>query len=513
MKLSRRSTLATGAAVGALALSHQAPRAQTPPRVLRIVSPWEITGLDPVRSGYVFARMQVLETLIGADDGGIPVPELAESWSLSDDRLTWRFVLRAGAKFHDGTPVDADAVVRSLERARRPPAILASAPIAAIAAESGAVTIRTQQPFLSLPSFLAHHSAVILAPGSHDDAGAVKSIIGSGPYRVTELTPPQRCDVVRFDGWWGKPPAIERASYLAVGRGETRAAMAESGQAEMVTTLAPETVDRLKRQAQLDVQVIPIPRTRVLKLDCGSPFFSDLRVRKAISAALDRTGMATALLRSPPSAANQLFPPALSGWHLPGVAAPERDIGRARALLAEAGWRPGADGILARDGRAFSVTLRTFSDRPELPVLATAMQAQLRDAGIEVKVAIVNSSEIPAGHRDGTLQMALLARNFSLVPDPLGTMLQDFGPQGGDWGAMNWSNAELNGALGALAGIADPAERARLRRRVAEILDAELPVIPVAWYDYPVAVNRRLAGVRIDPFELSYHLAEMRWAG
>jgi peptide/nickel transport system substrate-binding protein len=513
MKLSRRSTLATGAAVGALALSHQAPRAQTPPRVLRIVSPWEITGLDPVRSGYVFARMQVLETLIGADDGGIPVPELAESWSLSDDRLTWRFVLRAGAKFHDGTPVDADAVVRSLERARRPPAILASAPIAAIAAESGAVTIRTQQPFLSLPAFLAHHSAVILAPGSHDDAGAVKSIIGSGPYRVTELTPPQRCDVVRFDGWWGKPPAIERASYLAVGRGETRAAMAESGQAEMVTTLAPETVDRLKRQAQLDVQVIPIPRTRVLKLDCGSPFFSDLRVRKAISAALDRTGMATALLRSPPSAANQLFPPALSGWHLPGVAAPERDIGRARALLAEAGWRPGADGILARDGRAFSVTLRTFSDRPELPVLATAMQAQLRDAGIEVKVAIVNSSEIPAGHRDGTLQMALLARNFSLVPDPLGTMLQDFGPQGGDWGAMNWSNAELIGALDALAAIADPAERTRLRRRVAEILDAELPVIPVAWYDYPVAVNRRLAGVRIDPFELSYHLAEMRWAG
>lgn len=513
MKLSRRTALAIGAASGALAISRQDARAQASPRVLRIVSPWEITGLDPVRSGYVFARMQVLETLIGADDGGVAVPELAQSWSLSDDRLTWRFVLRAGATFHDGTPVNADAVVRSLERARRAPAILASAPVAAIAADGGAVVIRTERPFLSLPAFLAHHSAVILAPGAHDDTGAVKAIIGSGPYRVTELTPPQRLDVARFDGWWGKAPAIERASYLAVGRGETRAAMAESGQAEIVTTLAPETVDRLKRQAQLDVRVIPIPRTRILKLNCGSPFFSDLRVRKAISAALDRPGMAAALLRSPPSAANQLFPPGLSEWHLAGAAAPTRDLGRAKALLAEAGWRPGADGTLAKDGRSFSVTLRTFSDRPELPVLATAMQAQLREVGIDVKVAIVNSGEIPAGHRDGTLEMALLARNFSLVPDPLGTMLQDFGPQGGDWGAMNWSNAELNAALEALAGVADPAERARMRRRVAEIIDAELPVIPVAWYDYPVAVNRRLAGVRVDPFELSYHLAEMRWTG
>lgn len=513
MDLTRRSALAAGTAAGALALAPQAPRAQTGPRVLRIVSPWEITGLDPARSGYVFARLQVLETLVGADDGGVTVPELAQSWSLSDDRLTWRFVLRAGATFHDGTAVDAAAVIRSLERARRAPGILANAPVAAIAAEGGAVVIRTERPFNSLPAFLAHHTTVILAPAGQDEAGAVKSIIGSGPYRVTELTPPQRVDVARFDGWWGKAPAIERASYLAVGRGETRAAMAESGQAEFVTTLAPETVDRLKRQAQLDVRILPIPRTRVLKLNCGSPFFSDLRVRKAISAALDRPGMATALLRSPPSAANQLFPPGLSQWHLAGVPAPTRDLARARALLAEADWRPGADGILLREGRAFSVTLRTFSDRPELPVLATAMQAQLREVGIDVKVAIVNSGEIPAGHRDGTLEMALLARNFSLVPDPLGTMLQDFGPQGGDWGAMNWSSAELIGALDALAGVADPAERARLRRRVAEILDAELPVIPVAWYDYPVAINRRVAGVRVDPFELSYHLAEMRWAG
>lgn len=513
MKTSRRSLIAGGAFGGALGLHAPALRAQSQPRVLRVVAPWEITGLDPARAGYVFGRMQVAETLVGADDGGMAVPQLARSWTLSEDRLTWRFILQPNARFHDGSPVTAVAVVQALERARRAPAMLSNVPIASIVAEDGAVAIRTDKPFLSLPAFLAHQSVLILAPASYDDAGAVKAVIGTGPFRITEMLAPQRFDVARFDDWWGPRPAIERASYLAVGRGETRAAMAESGQAEFVSTLAPETIDRLKRQSALDVRVVPIPRTRVVKLNCGSPFFADLRVRQAVSIALDRVGMATALLRSPPSAASQLFPPSLSDWHLPNLGGPVRDVARAKALLAQAGWQPGGDGILTRDGKTFSVTLRTFSDRPELPVLATAMQAQLREVGIDMRVAIVNSGEIPAGHRDGTLEMALLARNFSLVPDPLGTMLQDFGPQGGDWGAMNWSNAELNEGLAALSSVVRSEDRLRLRRRIAEILDAELPVLPIAWYDYPVAINRRVSNVRIDPFELSYHLSEMKWAG
>jgi len=144
--------------------------------------------------------------------------------------------------------------------------------------------------------------------------------------------------------------------------------------------------------------------------------------------------------------------------------------------------------------------------------MAAAIQAQLRAVGIDMRIAIVNSGEIPAGHRDGTLELALLARNFSLVPDPLGTLLQDYGPTGGDWGAMNWSNADLTRTLEALGSASDPGERARLRAAAARVLHAELPSIPIAWFDYGVAANRRLAGVSIDPLELSYRLSAMRWA-
>jgi len=508
--------LACLAALAALLVTSPTARGQTSPddaQTLRIVAPWEIAGLDPGRSGYIFARLQVAETLVTADDGGRPLPSLAHDWTLSDDRLVWRFHLRDGATFHDGAPVTAEAVAGALVRSRAMPAgVLRNAPIAEIRPDGDAVVIRTERPFLSLPAFLAHASTIVLAPASYDEAGAVVRIIGSGPYRTTLVEPPLRVEIERFPAWRDGAPFIGRASYLAVGRGETRAAMAESGQADLVYVLAPETVDRLRRNARLSVTVVPVPRTRAVKLNAALPQFADVRTRRALSLALDREGIGTALLRSPSSPATQMFPPGLAEWHQPDLPPLAHDPAKARALLAEAGWRPGPDGILVKDGRPFRFTLRTFSDRPELPAIATAMQAQLRDVGIDMGVAIVNSGEIPAGHNDGTLEAALFARNFSLVPDPLGTLLQDFGPNGGDWGAMNWSSPDLADALGKLGSAADPSERAALRRQVSHILHEELPVVPIAWYDYAVAASRRVGGVSIDPLELSYRLSGMRWA-
>jgi len=511
MSLGRLFVLTAYAASLLLSVSTTA-RAQSQQRILRIVAPWEITGLDPVRSGYIFTRLQIAETLTGADDGGLPQPQLAGSWTSSDNRLAWRFVLRPNARFHDGSPVTADAVAKALQRAwTAAGGVLVNSPVAAIEVDGKDVIIRTTKPFVSLTAFLAHSSTMVLAPSAYEGE-TVKTIVGSGPYRAVDVQPPLRVEAARFDQWDGPAPRIERVTYLAVGRGETRTAMAESGQAELVVNLPPESVDRLRRNSRIEVQVLAIPRTRTIKVNAGGPFFSDSRVRQALSLGIDRNGIATALLRNPGAAATQIFPPTLAEWHVPGLAPLAYDPTRAKALLAEAGWRPGPGGVLVKDGRSFSITLRTFSDRPEQPVMATAMQEQLRGLGIEMKVAIVNSGEIPAGHQDGTLDLALMARNFSLVPDPIGTLLQDFGPKGGDWGAMGWSNAELIAALDGLGGVTDPRERASLRARVATILQSELPVIPVAWYDHGVAANKRIRGVTTDPLELSYRISAMSWA-
>jgi peptide/nickel transport system substrate-binding protein len=482
-------------------------------RTLKVVSPWEVMTLDPSKTGYIFTRLEVAETLVEVDDKGLFVGGLASRWSTSADGLEWRFTLRPTARFHDGTPVTAEAVAACLQRALAQPGLLRSTGAQQIAAQGGEVLFRLAKPFSALPAFLAHNSTLILAPASYAADGSVRQVIGSGPYQVVEVHAPQSLRTRRFEGFDGRKPVIEAVDYLGASRGETRSMMASSGQADLVYTHDPVSYERLRASRKLQLHRLPLPRTIYIKVNAGHRFLADLRVRRALSLALDRTGMATALLRAPEAAATQLFPPAVAEWYVPGLAPLAQNVEQSRALLREAGWQPGGDGLLRnKAGEAFKLTLRTFSDRPELPPLATAIQAQLKAVGIDMAVSIGNSSEIPNGHQNGSLELALVARNYGLVPDPLGILLQDFGPRGGDWGAMGWHSDTVVQALQELTRTQTPPERTRaLRHTITHTLQAELPVIPVAWYRQHVAVAPRLAGVTLDPLERSYRLTGMEW--
>ncbi|UTW13095.1 ABC transporter substrate-binding protein [Marinobacterium rhizophilum] len=479
--------------------------------VLDIVAPWEVGSTDPAKAGYVYTRLQIGETLVEVNDQGKLRPGLAESWTLADDQLSWRFTLRQNVHFHDGSLLGAEAVARALQRAHAKPGMLAVAPVEGIEAQGNQVVVRLASPFAPLPALLAHSSTQILAPASYNEAGEATQVIGTGPYRVEQLQMPQKLTATVFNHYWGEAPAIAKLSYLAAGRGETRALMAQSGDADIVFTLDPASQARLQRDSRLDVHGVAISRTLSLKLNAGHPFLADPQARQALSLALDRRGMAAALLRTPDAAASQLFPPAMGDWHLQDLSASERDLDQARALLAGLGWQADDKGMLSRNGEPFTLTLTTFADRPELPLLATAIQAQLHELGIELVVNVSNASEIPAGHRDGSLQLALVARNFALVPDPLGTLLQDFGPQGGDWGAMNWHSARLDEILQQLLREADPQAAVELRQEAALLLHRQLPMIPLAWYQQSAAVSNTVAGFSIDPFERSYRVSDMRW--
>ena len=287
--------------------------------------------------------------------------------------------------------------------------------------------------------------------------------------------------------------------------------MAQSGDADLVFTLDPVSQARLRMTPGLDLLAEPVPRTVVLKLDATHPGLDTPALRHAISLGIDRDGIAQGILRRRDAAAHQLLPASMARWHVSDRPAEARNLDKARKLLASEGWTPGPDGILTRDGSRLALTLTTFADRPELPVIATALQAQLRELGVEVQVNVGNASEIPAGHQDGSLNMALLGRNYGLVPNPLPTLMQDFGPTGGDWGAMNWSSPALQAIFTELTQSTDPARHDALAQQAATLLADERPVIPVVSYVQTLAANARLEGVSLDPFERSYRLSDMRW--
>ena len=478
---------------------------------LTVAAPWEVVGADPAVSGFAFQRMQVAETLVEADAQGHLLPGLAEAWTVSDDGLEWRFRVRSGVTFHDGSVLSAQAASRSLARAVANPGVLESARIRTVRADDGDVVVELTAPFSALPALLTHSTAVILAPASYAADGSVTTAIGTGPYRLVELAPPQSMRLEAFDGYWGPPPHIRETLYLAAGRAETRALLAESGDAALVFTLDPPGFSRLSANAAVTTLAEPIPRVVMLKVNAAHPLLMDPRMRQALSLAIDRAGIATGILRAPDTAATQLFPPALGDWHIAGMAPLRHDPGEAARLLAGLGFAPGPDGVLVRDGERLALTLRTFPDRPELPLIATAIQDQWRAIGIELVVSIGNFSEIPAGHQDGSLEVALFARHYGLTPDPIGTALTDFGTGGGDWGAMGWDRPDVVAALDAIALTTEPGARAPRIALVVEALQADLPVIPITWHRQTAAIDRRLEGVVVDPLERSYRLSQIRW--
>lgn len=480
-------------------------------RTLAVVAPWQVTSLEPSDTGYIAARMGIAETIVGVEPDGKLVGLVASGWSLDDDRLTWRFPVRAGLRFHDGTPVTPADMIAAIERARASGETLGAVPIAAMRAEGATMVLKTTTPFAPLPAFLTDYAAIVLAQPARGADGKTTAWIGTGPYRVTAIDGDRGMDVAAFDRG-GAMPAVRRARYHAVPQGETRAAMVEAGDADVAFTLLPAAVPRINAGSRAKVQSITIPRARVMPLNVGLPIFADLRVRQAINLGIDRAGIAAAVLRHPPSAATQLLPPILADWHNPALPPYARDVARARALLAEAGWKPGEGGVLHKDGAPLRFTILALANRPELPPMAAAIQAQLRELGIDMQIRTGPSSIIPQAHRDGTFQAGLVGRTYVNVPDPIGTILPDFTRDKTIWAQSGWINAEIRALVPEYIASFDDARRAALRKRITAILHAELPVIPVSWFEHTVAVSSRVKPVPIDPYEQRYLIDRMAWA-
>jgi peptide/nickel transport system substrate-binding protein len=503
--LSRRSALALAASTTALAGFPSLVRAQEA-GVLRVAAPWEWTSNEPTDTGYIMARMQIAETLVMVEPDGRLVGGVAESWTVSADKLTWRFKIRSGVVFHDGTPVTAEAAAASLKRSLAGES-MQQIPVDQLTAESDTLVLKTKTPFSHLPAVLVDYASVILAPASWGADGKVAKVIGTGPFRFTAIDGKTVIELERFDRYWGEKPKVARARYTAIPNGDTRTNVAIAGDQDIIFTTVSAATPRIDAAGQMKVESLTIPRIRVLAFNSGLPQFSDVRVRRAINMAIDRRGIASAVLRHPGSAATQLLPAAVPAWHDASLPAYPFDVAGANALLDQAGWARGSDGVRAKDGVRLAATMLTIANRPELTVMGTAMQAQLKAIGMELAVEPGPSSAVPAAIQAGTMQMTMFARTYVNVPEVIATIIPDFTRERSTWGTLNWPGRDRVKALtDEYVQSFDEARKAALRKEILKIIHEEVPVAAVSWFEHTVAVHKRVKGLVIDPFEMRYML-------
>ncbi|MFI8620895.1 ABC transporter substrate-binding protein [Marinomonas sp. NPDC078689] len=482
---------------------------QTRSNTLAISGPWEFTSLEPSKQGYIYTRMNILETLLNVDTKGALIPGLARTWQSSADEKTWTLTLQPNVLFQDGSPLNASAVVSALRIAQGKHGVLKKAPIKAIRVKNPQqVEIVLSQPYTVLPALLAHYSTAILAPSAYNQEGVVTRLIGSGAYQLDTFAPPHKLTVKANPTYWGVKPSIEYAQYLTGHRAESRILQAKSGEADIVYTLDAAMLEQLSRADNVVVHSDAIPRTLLLKLNAGHPFLGSVEARQALSLAINRPAIAEQVLHVAEAASDQIFASSMGAWYLDQ---PQENysLEKAASLLAGLGWQKDDQGWLVRDGKRFQLTLTTYADRPELTTVSTALQDQWKRLGVDLKVDVTNSSMIPSRHADNTLEVALIARNLGVIADPVSIMANEYTQGGGDWGAMNWHNTQVDQALERLTTQSDPVQAKRDAQLVATAIYQEKPVISVANYQQHNAVNTRIKGYQFDPFLRDYFINKM----
>ena len=347
MLTSRRKLLGGTAALSLALTLPQGAQAQARDSVI-IGMTLEPTTLDPTSGAAQAIRevtyLNIFEGLVSIDRKGKLRPCLAESWTAAPDGLTYTFKLRSGVKFHDGLALDAAHVKFSFERAVAADSTNAQrwifTPIAGIETPDPAtVIIRLKAPASNFLYGLSWGDAIIVAPQTAAD-NKVKPV-GTGPYKFARWNRGDRLEFERNDGWWGGKPAIAKVAFRFISDPQAQIAAIRAGDIDALTNMgAPEALAQLRADPKFKVTIGNTEGETILAMNNAKAPFNDLRVRQAISHALDRKTIAAGVYGFDVSLIGSHFSP-LHPAYVDLTGTYPYDIARAKKLLADAGFPNG----------------------------------------------------------------------------------------------------------------------------------------------------------------------------
>ena len=473
----------TGAAV--LALMAAEAGAET----FRWASTTDPQTMDPhaVNSTPVLGFLNnVYEGLVRRDEAMAVEPSLATAWEPIGEGEGWRFHLREGVTFHDGSEFTAEDVVFSYERASSEEADTSSwfAPVTEVrAVDDLTVDVLTAAPNPIFPDSIANwmmmdsgwaeaHGAE--RPSREGEGHATLNANGTGPFRLAERQPGLRTVLEPYDGWWGEERGdVTRGEFTPIQNPATAVAALLSGEVDLVNPVPVQDAPRV--DARDDVQVIQGTEARVIMLgfphEADTPF-ADARVREAAALAIDVPAILQTIMRGAAEPASQLTPQGLRGYS-EAVEPYAHDPERARELLAEAGHPDG-----------FAFDLKCPNDRYlNDEAVCQALVPMLARVGLEARLEAMPVSLYWTELREGDPAMYLLGwspgtfdaehplRFLAATPDEEGRL--------GSWNFGGYSNPRVDELLPAIQSELDEPARQAMLDEAAAILRDEVAYVPL----------------------------------
>ena len=514
--------LASCAAPAAPAESGAAADEAAPGGTLVIARPTDAVGLDPkveTTSPGNWVMSNIYENLVKLDTDLTLQPVLAERWEqVEPDR--WRFYLRQGVKFHDGTDFNAEAVKFSIERIKNPddPGRSASNLRAIVAIEVvddytvDIVTDGAYGPLLNIMSLV--YATGIVSPAAVEKYGEdyTRNPVGTGPFRFVEWKTNDQIVIERNEDYWGEKAPLDRVIYRVIPEESARMLALDTGEVQMVMAPAPSQMDSYRDNPDFTIYETPGVRVIYFGLMTAREPFSDVRVRQALNYGFDRQSILDNVLEGAGYLPQSYISPPVFGF---------KDVGqyfaydpeKAAALLDEAGWTDSdGDGIRDKDGKPLAVVHHSARGRYLKDAeVGEAFQAAMRELGVDVKLEILEWATLFEEIRQPGMPADLFLLGWSTATgDADYTMGPVFGsnsfpPVG--WNSTEYSNPEFDELVAAAGASTDQAERAELYGQAQEILARDAVVVPVYNSKEIIVTSSKVSGFVQHPID--YYL----WLG
>lgn len=334
----------------------------------------------------------IYEGLVYHDENGDIQPRLAESFEAIDD-VTWEFNLRQGVKFHDGSDFNAEVVKANLDRVldeeiASQRAFLFTMIEDVVVVDEYTVRIITEYPFSPLLAHLGHSGGdmmsltsieadyAAMAEGGEPGSVINENPIGTGLFKFQEWIPGDRIVLVRNDDYWGEPAKVDSLTFEVHGDDETRFNLLETGDAHLIFPINANHVPRAEGTPNVDVYRTNSFSLAYIAFNLDKEPFDDVRVRQAISMAINRDSIINGVLNGIGIPANGPLSEGVFGYSEELEPLPY-DVDKAKELLAEAGYPDG-----------FSTTIWTNDNQGRMDT-AENVQEQLKQIGIDVSIQIL----------------------------------------------------------------------------------------------------------------------------
>jgi peptide/nickel transport system substrate-binding protein len=458
---------------------------------LKVCVSSNINTLDPAKTKigeeYIVSFL-VFSGLTEIQNDGQLKPDLAESWTRSDDLKTWTFNLRKGVKWHHGREFDAQDVLETIKRILDP----ATGSVTRVnfqlidhmeAVDDHTVRFTLKQTYAGFADLFSDRQARILPRDKLDALSAEP--IGTGPFRFKLFNPGERIELVRNpDYYMPGVPKLDGVTLRVIPESAGQVAALESGDVDLVWSLPLESIAQFKSDASVTLDSVPTSTWDGIIMNNSLEPFTDPKIRHAVSLAIDKAALVEFALNGYGTPAHTMIPPNHPFYNKDLKIAP--DLGGARKLLAE-----------SKHPNGFDITIYVPAGRPTRERTGTAVREMLKPLGINVDVQRVPWDKFITNIEG---KAAFFVDGFYSRPT-IDSSVYPFYSSTGSWNTTLWHyrNAEMDRVLDAARAAASIEDQTRLYKEMQVIaLDDPPGIIPYV-INHVNAYRKNVKGFHSSP--------------